>query len=556
MRRHAMTISLTAFLVCSQLAAVPVTRADSLTQSISPVAPTPMIAPLTPARLFDSRSNGTTVDGTGAGDGMLTAGAIVHVPVAGRGGALAGSDAVVVNIAALHATVNGYVKAWACSAAEPGTSVVNFTAGAAPISNNAIVALGASDLCVKASAATHLLVDLVGQFPAGSGDAPDGRRLVDSRVSILPPLFPPLPARMHAGEWRRLTSYDMPGEGVFNVTVVNPQAAGYATIDGCDQSPRPGRYDPQTGLWSDDPTLSTINFGAHQTVANLLIDYGALGGLCVFASADADIVIDVVGALPLQDPTHATAFNLVSGRVLDSRTGHGTPPHLLPVGVTQLTLWPESTESYWTGEHRAAVRAMNVVAVGAATDGYLTFYPCDQPRPGTSTMNFAAGRATAHLSLLPVDTEQSLCVYASTAVHLVIDGEAWMMTTPQPLQVALWAGEWGCAGFVVSTDTLTTTQERWPSSAPVTYSNTLDVVGGTAPYAVTVDTPAGWTSTVASVAPPTEPPEHNLDLTWSNTAGFSAPFDATITIVDAAGASVSVIVHHVVRTHPPLICDP
>lgn len=531
--------------------------ADSTTVEVEPDAPAPLFAPLQSGRLLDTRPGATTIDGDGAGGGALAPGVPRQVEVAGRAGAEATSDAVVFNIVAVGATANGFVKAWACADPEPATSVLNFGAYRAPISNSAIVAVGSGDLCVSASATTHLIVDVVGQFVAGSGYTPDHRRVLDSRLDYGPEGLTLNPTLLHAHEWRKvLVLSSLPSQAVFNFTVVNPAAAGYAALAGCDQTPPAGQFDPSTALWTMEPSTSSVNFAAHQTVANLVIDRGTMGGLCLFSSVDTHVIVDLVGGFPVQSTTDSPSFGLTRGRILDSRrthfeVGNPGPAQQLPAGVTELHLWDEHGANEEQAMFRAAVRALNVVAVGATANGYLTFFPCGEAQPGTSTMNFESGRTTAHLSFLPQADDRSVCVFASTPVHLVIDGQAWFMTSPQPLQLALSTG--GCGASLVTTSTANRGGLIPMLPGPLELRFALDVVGGTGPYDVTVDTPTNWTATVES--PSTDDPRYNVDVTvTSDAAGITGAFSITLTVVDEVDASAQIQTQYAIGNPIPTTC--
>lgn len=534
--------------------------ADSTTVEVEPDAPAPLFAPLQSGRLLDTRPGATTIDGDGAGGGALAPGVPRQVEVAGRAGAEATSDAVVFNIVAVGATANGFVTVWACADPEPATSVLNFGAYRAPISNSAIVAVGSGDLCVSASAATHLIVDVVGQFVDGSGYTPDHRRVLDSRLDYGPEGLTLNPTLLHAHEWRKvLVLSSLPSQAVFNFTVVNPAAAGYAALAGCDQTPPAGQFDPSTALWTMEPSTSSVNFAAHQTVANLVIDRGTMGGLCLFSSVDTHVIVDLVGGFPVQSTTDSPSFGLTRGRILDSRrthfeVGNPGPAQQLPAGVTELHLWDEHGANEEQAMFRAAVRALNVVAVGATANGYLTFFPCGEAQPGTSTMNFESGRTTAHLSFLPQADDRSVCVFASTPVHLVIDGQAWFMTSPQPLQLALNTGIFnGCFGYLVTTATADISQLVRVVAGAVNIPLVFDVVGGSPPFDVTVDAPADWTATVQT--PSALDDRYNLDiLVTTSAAGITEAFDITVTVVDDVGATAEVVVQYEITTLPPILC--
>ncbi len=120
------------------------------------------VGSLPPARLFDSRADGTTVDGALARTGRRGAGSITEVLVAGRGGVPADARAVILNVTAVQADAAGYVSVFPCGEAVPNASNLNFAAGQT-VPNAVVAKVGAGGtVCVFAEQATHLLVDVNG----------------------------------------------------------------------------------------------------------------------------------------------------------------------------------------------------------------------------------------------------------------------------------------------------------------------------------------------------------------------------------------------------------
>jgi len=125
------------------------------------------MAPLTPARLLDSRSTETNpVD-----DGVNTirpAGSETEVTVTSRGGVAAGATTVLLNVTATGAAGPGYVTVWPCGQARPTASNLNYVAGATR-ANLVIVSVPksgpkAGKVCLFTSAQTNLVADVLGQI--------------------------------------------------------------------------------------------------------------------------------------------------------------------------------------------------------------------------------------------------------------------------------------------------------------------------------------------------------------------------------------------------------
>jgi hypothetical protein len=123
--------------------------------------------PLIPARLLDSRGGGT-IDGLGATPGIIPAGKTVEVVVGGRGHAPADASAAVLNVTVTGAKSAGFVTVWPCGTPMPNASSLNFGPGET-IANAVVTQLGTDGkVCLSSTAATHLLTDLNGIFPASA----------------------------------------------------------------------------------------------------------------------------------------------------------------------------------------------------------------------------------------------------------------------------------------------------------------------------------------------------------------------------------------------------
>ncbi|HEV8296113.1 MAG TPA: hypothetical protein VGQ20_02410, partial [Acidimicrobiales bacterium] len=88
-----------------------------------------LLAPLTPARLLDTRGAGTVDGAFNAGPALGESG-VVELTVLGRGGVPAtGATTVVLNITATQPTVGGYLSTWPDAKPAELTSNLNFVAG-------------------------------------------------------------------------------------------------------------------------------------------------------------------------------------------------------------------------------------------------------------------------------------------------------------------------------------------------------------------------------------------------------------------------------------------
>ena len=281
--------------------------------------------PLSPTRLLDTRT--TTIPG---------AGSTTAVTVLGRAGVPAtGVAAVVLNVTAVTPAGSGYLTEYPTGVARPTASNVNFTTGSTT-AGMVIAKVGTGgQVNLFTSARTHLLVDVAGWFPTGSDyTALTPARLLDTRSGT-----GAARARVAAGgvvTFQVLAAGGVPANGAdaaeINVTVVNPDAAGYVTAWPAG-STRPG--------------ASTVNYARGVNTANsVTLKLGTGGKVSLYTSAATDLIADVAGyfSAPVAITPTITTTSLPAGTVGASYTATlaatgGTPPYTwtatgLPTGLT------------------------------------------------------------------------------------------------------------------------------------------------------------------------------------------------------------------------------
>jgi len=217
-----------------------------------------------PVRVADTRQSGKKV---GAGQVLVLA------PAAGTG-----AHAVALNVTATEPDRAGFLTVYPCDAPVPVASNVNYRAGES-VADAAVVGLAADGtVCVYASAASHVVVDLNGWFgPAGKASfaAQPPRRIADTR---------PAGSMIAAGSELTLA---VSGVAVLNLTVTGPWSSGYLTAYPCGGA---------------RPVVSNLNFGAGETVANAaVVPASSIGTVCVYASATTHVVVDLDGTFSSPD---------------------------------------------------------------------------------------------------------------------------------------------------------------------------------------------------------------------------------------------------------------
>ncbi len=101
-------------------------------------------------------------------------------------------------------------------------------------------------------------------------------------------------------------------------------------------------------------------------------------------------------------------------RILDTRSG------ARPAAGQTLTLQVTGVGSSQVPDDARAV-FLNVTAAGTASNGFVTVYPCDAPRPLASNFNPIAGRPTTVLVAAKLSASGTVCLYTSAPTHLIAD---------------------------------------------------------------------------------------------------------------------------------------
>lgn len=127
--------------------------------------------PVTPARLLDTRTGATTIDGQYAGAGALAAsGGSVDLAVLGRGNVVpsSGVGAVALNVTVTGPTAGGFITGWDTGSTQPTAMDLNFATGStlASLSILKVGANGKVSFANNSGGQTQLVVDVVGWFPA------------------------------------------------------------------------------------------------------------------------------------------------------------------------------------------------------------------------------------------------------------------------------------------------------------------------------------------------------------------------------------------------------
>jgi hypothetical protein len=275
-------------------------------------------------------------------------------------------------------------------------------------------------VCFASLVPTDVVVDVAGWFsPAGHGGgssytAVDPVRVLDTRDHALAPAGVVTPLGGGQELQFRLAGWGgFPGDAtaaLLNVTVTNPQAAGYVRVYPCGA----------------EQNVSNVNYVAGQTVANLAAVKVAAGGdVCFKSYAPTDLVVDLAGWYA---PAGGSSFVTPDPvRLFDTRDPQTAPGGVvqrlaeggeLPIQITGTGLVPAG----------ATAVALNLTAADPSSDGYVKVYPCGGTPPVVSNVNYRIHQvAAANLAAVKLPPDGRVCFSSFAATDLVVDLAGWFV---------------------------------------------------------------------------------------------------------------------------------
>lgn len=382
---------------------------------------TPVVRPIRPARLLDTRPTGFTTDQRHQAVGLLPAGTTYRLDVRGRGGIAADATSANLNVTVTEPAADGFVTVYPCDRDRPTASNVNVRAGAT-VANAATVPIAADGtVCLYTWSTTHLVVDAAAYVPGGVAGwtALTPARLLDTRDGTV--------ATTVDGEGRGggpvagNATYTLPVRGrggvgtdattvTATVTAIAPDGPGFVTVHPCNRA---------------RPTASNLNYAPGDVVANAVtVPIAPDGTICLYTLARTHLVVDVNA---FAGPAAARVSALDPARLLDTRSGTGistTDGQFLGIG-------PIGGAQYLTVRGRGGVPALartavlTVTATQARAPTFVTVWPCGTPLPTTSVVNVIPGQTVANTVV--VDVTQLVCFGSPSPVDVVVDVNAYTL---------------------------------------------------------------------------------------------------------------------------------
>lgn len=168
------------------------------------------------------------------------------------------------------------------------------------------------------------------------------------------------------------------------------------------------------------PETSNLNARAVGATPNLVAAIpDANRQICIYSHGRSDLIIDLSGWWS-DGPNRFGS--IAPQRVYDSRQPGFVA--LAPFRVREVKI---PTSVIPDGSTAAVV---NLTAANGAQPGYMTAFPCGQPAPNASNVNFLAGEARAVGAIVGLGLGSTLCVLADTTVHVIVDVTGFYAPAP------------------------------------------------------------------------------------------------------------------------------
>jgi hypothetical protein len=232
---------------------------------------------------------------------------------------------------------------------------------------------------------------------------------------------------------------------VLNVTVTAPSAAGFVTV-----------YPSGAAV----PSSSNLNFGAGQTVPNLVtVAVSASGQVSLRngSPGSVQLIADVSGwfGTPATSAGPSGRYNpTVPFRLLDSRSS--TP---LAAGESRsVQVTGRSGSGGAVPPSGVAAVVLNITVTAPTSSGFLTAYPGSTTRPNVSTLNFTRGITRANRVIVGLGNGGTVSVFNSAGTsQVIVDVSGWFtdsttgstgstfvpLSTPQRLIDSRTSTAWG-----------------------------------------------------------------------------------------------------------------
>ncbi|NDE80637.1 MAG: hypothetical protein EB037_06915, partial [Actinobacteria bacterium] len=338
-----------------------------------------------------------------------------------------GVGAVSLNVTVTSPRGEGFVTVFPCDSL-PEASNLNYVLNETV--PNAVIAPVSADgeVCFYTYAETHLIADVNGYFPTGSGFVSNTpARVIDTRVGAAQGLRTVSKTKVGNGTELRVQFTNLPGgitpaTGVgavsLNVTVTGsraPDAGGFVTVYPC----------------GNRPNASNLNFTSGQTVPNAVITpLSANGEVCFYVYGETDLIADINGYFPAGSGFVATDPVRIADTRAGSEQGLRTVTKQRIGGNTTLQLQLTNLPGGITPASGIGAVSLNVTAVNTTANqfgGYVTTYPCGS-LPDVSSLNFVSNQIVPNAVIAPLSANGTICFFAYGQTDLIVDLNGYFPT--------------------------------------------------------------------------------------------------------------------------------
>jgi DNA-binding beta-propeller fold protein YncE len=169
------------------------------------------------------------------------------------------------------------------------------------------------------------------------------------------------------------------------------------------------------------PAVSTMNSDGRNKADAAIVSAGVSGGVNVFVTDTADVLIDIDGYFGPSGPSTLQFYPVTPCRIVDTRNAPGDlgGPSLTGGSPRSFPLL-EATTCFPQGVNPSAY-SLNFTALPHGPLGYVTVWPTGETQPQVSTINAPTGANTANAAIVPAGTEGGVSVFASADTDLLVD---------------------------------------------------------------------------------------------------------------------------------------
>ena len=234
--------------------------------------------------------------------------------------------------------------------------------------------------------------------PVGACKPVSPARVIDTRFSAK--VSPASPLVVTVGG-----QFNVPANAIavtLNVTATDAEATGYLTVFPTGDAP---------------PPSSNVNYVANAASPNsVLVKLGTNGRITISTVALVNVIVDVFGWCGPGGTDRL--LPIPPGRIIDTRGGAKVGPGGAPLIV-------QIAGQRGVPATGATAAVLNVTAVNAESQGYLTVYPAGQPQPATSSVNYANSSPVANLVIAPLSADGKIAIFSEQRTDVIVDVTGW-----------------------------------------------------------------------------------------------------------------------------------